>query len=87
MRNFKNSAVFSSVSKVSCSGLEESISVLGLFFTVAWHFELREAAGKKNVKVQFCSRLSFGPWLSLTSQSKNVNQLADLCHEKETAQA
>lgn len=51
--------VFSCVGEVSCSGLEESSSILGLFFMVAWHFELREAAGKENVKVQFCSRLEF----------------------------
>lgn len=86
-RNFTNSAIFSCVSKASCLALEETSSILGLFFMVAWHFELREAAGKKNVKVQFCSRLSFKSWLSLTHQSKNVSHLANLCHEKETTQA
>lgn len=58
-RNFTNSAIFSCVGKVSCLALEEISSILGLFFMVAWHFELREAAGKENVKVQFCPRLSF----------------------------
>jgi len=78
---------FSCVGKVSCSGLEESSSILGLFLTVPWHFELREAAGEENIKVQFCLRLSFESWLSLASRSRNVSQLADSCHEKETAQS
>lgn len=42
--------VFSCVSKVSCSGSEESSSNLGHFFTVLWHFNSEKQLEKKMSK-------------------------------------
>lgn len=58
-RNFTNSAIFSCVSKASCLALEETSSILGLFFMVAWHFELREAAGKKKCQSSVLFKTEF----------------------------